>query len=557
MGGLYLALLGWSALSLIWSVNRYDTLYWLTLLVFAGVAFQITYATRSVNRVGATQRWWSGYLYVASAMALYGMYVYVVGNYDRLISTFYWPNPAAIWLLPASIMALWLVVGRSQWNWLPALTLTTSALILTGSRTVALWAGAILAAGVVVALRRKARPNLIALGVAVVATAALVFSLNFARSEAGKSITVTDNQRFQEVAEGKASTIELRKAYLNSAIDMAAARPLTGWGGGTYATVHPGYQDRAITAGSSAHNSYVQAFAELGVVGGLLLLALAATLLWELLSGGSRGARIGAILAAALLIHFAVDIDARYPAIIALTAALLALAVRRQDAGGRVFRPRIVQTAVTIGTLVGLAAAGLMLSSERQYDNGKFYQQNAEYDRAQEAYAAAHGLPLSNPDAITAEGIMVYTRAFLVQGDERATQLSRAQQLAERAIAADSRDAQHYQLKGRTLRSKGDAAGAEAALRRAIELDPNNQPLLYVDLADLLLFQQRSTEAITLLDQALPRYDDATVVNRSAAPAFRQAVVTLYLVRARAYGDAGQADKQAADIESARRLSPQ
>lgn len=69
-------------------------------------------------------------------------------------------------------------------------------------------------------------------------------------------------------------------------------------------------------------------------------------------------------------------------------------------------------------------------------------------------------------------------------------------------LLASGEDAVLRSRLGNTLRDMGDAAGAEAAYRRAIEDDPTLAPP-YLDLAELLWRQSRDDEALAVLDQGL------------------------------------------------------
>jgi putative thioredoxin len=70
------------------------------------------------------------------------------------------------------------------------------------------------------------------------------------------------------------------------------------------------------------------------------------------------------------------------------------------------------------------------------------------------------------------------------------------------------------------LREAGDSAGAEAALRKALELDPANDPAR-IDLAEVLIEAKRADEAETLLAAVRPNIDwDARVEALQAALAF-------------------------------------
>lgn len=86
-------------------------------------------------------------------------------------------------------------------------------------------------------------------------------------------------------------------------------------------------------------------------------------------------------------------------------------------------------------------------------------------------------------------------------------------------LLADGEDAVLRSRLGNTLRDMGDAAGAEAAYRRAIEDDPTLAPP-YLNLAELLWRQGRDEEALAVLDQglaAVPEENRARLVEGRAA----------------------------------------
>ena len=71
-----------------------------------------------------------------------------------------------------------------------------------------------------------------------------------------------------------------RSDFWSVAIDAFGEKPVLGTGAGTYKFSWD--QHRSIDmAVHDAHSLYLEAFAELGVIGGLLVLALVGTLLWQ------------------------------------------------------------------------------------------------------------------------------------------------------------------------------------------------------------------------------------------------------------------------------------
>lgn len=532
---LYASLLLWTTASQLWSVNRYESQLFALTLGLAGLAFQLGYALR--HRPGRVRQWQAGYQLIVAATALYGLCVYVVGDYDRVTSTFYWPNPLAIWLLPALLTGLWWAGGAKRWRWVPVTAITIAAFALTQSRTSLVVLILALLGLTGVALLRKRSISWLPVVVLVVLSVVVGVSAVYARSHAGKAVNVTSSQRFAEVATGTSQSGGDRLRYLDAAQQMWQAKPMLGWGAGTYGDAHPQYQGRVVSAGSSAHNTYAQTFAELGVVGGLLLAALATVLLVEVARGVRRGSSpVMAVGAVALLLHLGMDIDAQYPVIVALLGVLLGLTVHQRDTKGG----RGLLAGLTLLAGIGLAVSFLVLTSYRQANDGAVYRAQFEYDRARSEYAAARDFLIYDPQVVLDEGIMTYSGAFMVRGDQRTAAIRETVAVADRAIKVAPRSAGAWQLKGRALRSVGDTAGAEVAFRQALTLDPYNQPAYYSDLANVLLFTKQTGPAIDVLNRAVRLYTPDTVKNRTLQTDFGTEVVGLYQMLIRAHGDAGE-----------------
>lgn len=550
--GAYAALLGWSALSLIWSVNRFDTERWLIDVILMGVIFQFAYQLRS--RKGAVTWWWSMYRAVAVAVALYGLGLFLFGDYERLTSLFYWPNPAAIWLLPAVLYGIWrTVVGSNRWEAIPT-AITATALYLTFSRSAYGLLALALIAAVLVAWRRGLKPAWLSLLALVVLTAALIAGTVAIRPHLSHGAQVTASERFTEAATGSSTSLSDRANYLKASYNIWENYALLGSGGGTFGSVHPAYQQKVVSAGASAHNSYAQAFAELGLVGGVALLVLAIALLVEALQAiRQRRGGVAAIALVIMLIHLGVDIDALYPPVLLLMASLAGLVVASRDS--RPSTNRVTTLNLSVALIVAITLSMSWLATDKQYQNGKIYQENGEFALAATSYADAQKGLMYNPDAITAAGILNYTQAFEVKGDERQQKLDTALNDANRAIKEDARDAQHHFLKARVLRAQGQQAAAIVAYQQALRLDPYNHPDYYLDLADLYLIQKQPARAQQLLTAAINQYDAATIVNRSTVASFKPQVIQLYLMRARSEGDQGNTVAALRDVAIANALN--
>ena len=239
------------------------------------------------------------------------------------------------------------------WRWLLPLTLTLPALWLTGSRTSFL---AVVGGLLLLALaqrrwplaRRQAAALATVLGVVLLAGAATMDWQPDVRGSAGRAAN-------------------LRSQFLETTARMFAAAPVSGVGVGRYFDRSPEFMPpalRELYGNENAHNFFAQQFAELGLVGGLLFLWLAAAIVtagWAAARAPSAGsvepalvglfAGVGAYLLTCLTGHPLLVPEAALPFWIA--AGALAAAGHQAAVP---WRHRRSAAAVTIVVVVVLAA---------------------------------------------------------------------------------------------------------------------------------------------------------------------------------------------------------
>jgi tetratricopeptide (TPR) repeat protein len=334
---------------------------------------------------------------------------------------------------------------------------------------------------------------------------------------------------------GGSNSLVDRLNYTLSGFEMWFDRPLQGWGAGTYGDVHPGYQQRVVSASTNAHNLYVQVLAELGLVGAVLL---AAVLLW-LAIGMLRGLVEQpstvpiALGVGGLLLHLGLDIDASYPALLGAAAVLCGLVYRqwwsvrrRAGLGGPVL------AAMVLAPLISLYQSDVWAARAQAAED------DGDYARAAEQYEAAHRGLVYDPDYVNAEGIALYARAAMekrVQG-EAALALDRAR-MSERM---DAYDAQHHQLEGRVLALQGDLGGAQKAFREALRLDPYNHPEYALDLATTQAAAGDVGGAVQTAEEMLGLYPAEVVSNRNLDTALRPVLANLAAFVGNVYLSEGQ-----------------
>jgi O-Antigen ligase len=269
-----------------------------------------------------------------------------------------------------------------------------------------------------------------------------------------------------------------RHDFYRVALDAFEEEPVTGNGAGTYqfSWVKLRTLDTPV---HNAHSLYLEAFAELGLVGGLLVLGLVGFLLWTGLSawrhsGGIARERNAALLAAALALAVGMAIDwfweiAALGAVFFLASgALLAarcgqLAGARAAANGRNENRGIgfAIAGLAVAWITALALIGPLLV-DREID-------------ASQAAAAEGNFGVAVEKADTARSIEPWAASPYVQlgllAEVEGDYATAATQISE-AIDREEGNWLLYYLRARIEHGGGDEAAARADRSRAQELNP-------------------------------------------------------------------------------------
>lgn len=548
-----LAFGAWGALTLLWSVNRYQTVIWLLVLSIGLAAYTLA---RSLARNERSVKWWmNGYILIAIIFSIQGLVIYVTQSYERLTSSFYLANPFAAFVLPAVILSAWLYVRFGHKLHGIGAAVLLAAVYLTDSRSIFIML--ILAVLCLSAVKLKI-PSWLRLASVLVLAVGMILTANFVRHHLYKHATALQGARFTEIANGQASNGSDRLYYLRSVGEIWRHYPWGGSGAGTFSSIHGHYQLRVVSASANAHNLYAQTLAESGVVGVVLLLIVVAAILrlvWQCFK--QQKMRVLAVIIVLMLIHFGLDIDAAYPVIIAVFATLVGF-VAAGLAPDKSFDARLSATPlVLVITLVASLIAGSAYYSSRASAQGQYDQDQGNYMDAANEFATAHRYPVYDPDVLTAEGINYYTLAGLEQTNSQATiDLKQAEKLAREAHVLDPYDAQHSLLLARALLRRGNQNGAILAYDTAISLDPYNHPEYYLDLAKLYLRSGQPKLAATVADKILRQYPQAIVDNRSFVPGLVQNLSYLRLIHAQAVLTQANIVEARSDLKAAIKLYP-
>jgi hypothetical protein len=270
-----------------------------------------------------------------------------------------------------------------------------------------------------------------------------------------------------------------RGEFFRVALDAFGEKPLAGHGAGTYQ--FSWYQLRHIDIPvHDAHSLYLQALSELGIVGGVLVLALVLTLLWIGFSAwrhasGTQRELYAALFAACLAFAVCAGIDwlwqiaalgfVFFLAAGALVAARCAQLARQRAEGNGHGRPQrrygLAVVGLVIAWLTALALVGPLLV-DRELD-------------ASRSAAAAGNLENAVDHANTARSIEPWAATPYIQLGLLAQAQGEYQLAAQRLGQAIDREDQNwvlYYLRAKAEHEGGDVSAAEADRERAQELNP-------------------------------------------------------------------------------------
>jgi O-Antigen ligase len=273
-----------------------------------------------------------------------------------------------------------------------------------------------------------------------------------------------------------------RHDFWRVALDAFGEKPVLGTGAGTYEFSWEQHRSIAMPV-HDAHSLYLEAFAELGVVGGLLVLGLVGTLLWTGFSAWRAAAepqrdRYAALFAAMLAFAVGAAFDwfweiAALGAVFFLAAGVLVGARCRQlapgargDGAAGESRFGLAIAGLAVAWVAAIALVGpLLVEHEIKASQGAAAAGNianavdhADTARSIEPWAASPYLQL---------GLLAEAQGDYATATQRLTQ----------AIDREDRNWQLYYLRSKVEREAGDTAAAQADLRQARRLNPLEQCL--------------------------------------------------------------------------------
>jgi O-antigen ligase len=269
-----------------------------------------------------------------------------------------------------------------------------------------------------------------------------------------------------------------RHDFFSVAIDGFEEKPLQGVGAASYEFTWERHRSIPLPV-HDAHSLYLEAFAELGVIGGLLTLALVGLLLWTgfaawRAAGHPQRERYAVLLAACLAFAVVAGLDwfweiAGLGAIFFLASGVLVAARCAQLSGAR-DRDLTRDEGGSFGlAVVGLAVAWIAVIAlvgplliDREINASQDAAAAGNVDSAVNHAETARSIEPFAASPYVQLGLLAESQGDTTTAIERFTQ----------AIDREDRNWQLYYLRSRVEQTAGDDAAAEADLNRARELNP-------------------------------------------------------------------------------------
>lgn len=557
--GPLVVLIVWSGITLLWSVSLFQSTILLTTICETALAFVVA---RDVLHEDQAQHFFTRlWVIVALVMWAIGIGLFVAGDYDRMTSLFYWANPLATYFLVSLLASLHTYrtsLTKASRGWLLVSGILMSGLLLTYSR--AAWVIALIVLGATLWSGRERRMEALRLAKVLCIGLALTVLTIGVRQVAYKHPTIDVQSRISESA--SSTSVKDRIQYWRESSVLFSERPLTGWGIGTYAEVHPQVQSSPTTAGNNPHNSFLQGLVELGVVGGAAYLVLIGGWLWQgwrILRNTQRSeiALTAWLIVTVIGLHSWLDLISNYPVLIMAGAVWLAVAIASPRYEFRLKKWTTALPIVGAGLLV--LAAGIV--SWIVYLNSLSgltinAQQGFDFDGVANTYKDEFSRLIYDPDALSAAAVNYIDQYDAVAvGTNPAGFLDPALAYAQHAVRLEPQDAKHVFALANILERQGKVTEALTNYRQAIGLDPHNNPQYQIAYARLLQREGFVTEAIGTMRTILGEYTPQVIANRSEAP-LGQRLAVGHAVLASLYIEKNDVGHAQQSIDEALRLSP-
>lgn len=355
--------------------------------------------------------------------------------------------------------------------YLGAACVMLAVLLLSLSRLSVVIAGCTTLTLAAIALSRRQKKETMALAGVVVCALLLFAALVYGE----RTYLKTQLQHKATTAAGQISTLDKRTEIWRSAYEAFRARPLTGYGAGTFEYAYRNYFDGGLYT-KYAHGTIAKIAVELGVAGlatFLFFVGGLAMALWRLIRRGADQWLVLSVVSVFVLslVDFSFDAPAHLLTFFGLAAGCFAL-----TAGG---------TELRAGRMAPIALAGLLLLSlgftarvnlsKMLLDQGAIFEENGLPSEAYVAYRDATAeMPVSTDAISRTIGLLAKSHANETNVSNRQRTLKAIDLCLEKAEAMPDTDAELQYSIGVAYRTKGQINRACAHMERAVSYYPSS-----------------------------------------------------------------------------------
>lgn len=523
--GLYLL---FSFIGIFFSISPYNSTIFLIKLfgyiTIFFIGFQIQFQKKELYFLGKLL------LAVSSTLCLIGLYYYLLGNYSRLTSTFWWPNPFAGYLLLVFPISIFFFIKDSSKYKLcsgPLLILIFTSFILTGSR------GAFLSIVtsifffffLYIFINKNISCIFVFLRKYLLMFLSILF-LSFILISVVSSIK-NDNMAFvfRDKKEQKIldTSSDIRVNYWKSSWNIFMDYQIFGIGLGNFYNIYTQYQIDPISSGRYPHNWYLEILLEQGFFAFILFISFLVFVLLKLFQNRFNFfheeklffvMNIGIV---AFLIHNFFDINSHYPASMIIFWFFLGLLLQNgkfKSSDGE-FKIDLYQIyyVFSIISYVIIVKSIIFFHSHYNFQKGQYFKTREEFGVAEKYYAKSVIIN-QDPNYLRQYGIILYTQALESKDNKNMKDyLDRALIISQRAIDLNSYNDLNYELRGRIYKKLGDSVKAEKDFIKAIKLN-KFVPRHYINLSLLLVNNNEIEDALLVIEKILVFYKEEVVKNR-------------------------------------------
>jgi len=550
---------GLSIISLLWSVNRYGTLLSLIPLLLAGYLYLVcTDFLKDKKMIGI---WMPIWIAASTIIALAGVPEFITskidGRYSGLIG---WPNAFAGYIIAPFLLSSYMYTkSKSKYSYLYLMAsgVMFSTFILTFSRAAFLIMGILIALYILIYFKNKdlIKSLVISLLIGAFLAGGLYFvKNNIFKNTANNNIT-SSSTKSSELLQ---SSLADRKSYWLSSVSIYRDNLFIGTGLGTFKSVYPKYQRNASAETNYPHSYFLETLTEVGIIGGVILLALVIYLLKLLFKNKKSLISICALAAIGIIGHSFLDNDLSYPAILFTLIMLLSIiSVSVNDSlniNQKIIHYKKVYKYFILFLAIGLSYLSYLHFQAKSLSNAIILNSTDNRSVIYDLYNDLNKSSFNNPKNLNSEANLILQE---LSDQNKNQNLNKAESLVNKSLLFNTTNGYTYFLLAEIDYFKGDKKAAKLNIEKSIQKDPYNNPRAYLLFSRILAEEDNKQEAISNLNIISSQYDEQTINKKIGFnPGLRQEIANIYLYKGLLQISLGNKEEAKISIKKSIDLSP-